>query len=324
MTPLLVFASEPYAYLCVAVCSAGGPEVFEQGLVEVRIFPDGERYRRVGTSVRGRDVALIAGTISDEQTAAVFDMACGLVEGGARSLTLIVPYFGYSTMDRADKPGEVVTAKTRAALLSSIPPAAGGNTVVLIDPHSEGLAYYFDSGVRTAEIPVRGLIGRLARARGGEGFVLASTDLGRAKFVQSLARELEVPAAVIFKRRVSADRTEVVSMLAEVKGKQVVIYDDMIRSGASMLGAARAYRDAGAARISAITTHGVFPGDSLEKLRSSGLIERLISTDTHPRAAALADRFLSVEPIAPVIAEFLTATARSRTPAPSGTHAIPG
>jgi ribose-phosphate pyrophosphokinase len=309
----LVFSTEPYAHLRDAICRSEG---FEEGRIESEVFPDGEHYQRILTPVDGRNAVLVAGTVNDEQTPLIFDLATGLVEYGAERLTLVLPYFAYSTMDRAGKSGEVVTAKTRASLLSAIPPAAKGNLVVMLDPHSEGLRHYFDAGVRTAEIPVRPFVARVARSLGGSDFVRASTDLGRAKFVQSLARELGVPAAVIVKRRVAADRTEVVSMLADVKGRHVVIYDDMIRSGASMLGAARAYRDAGAARISAIVTHGVFPGDSLEKLRSSGLFERMIATDSHPRAATLAGGFLRIEPIAPLIAGFLAATpAPARPPA---------
>jgi ribose-phosphate pyrophosphokinase len=301
---MLVFSTLPYGYLRDAVCRAGG---FEAGLVDTRTFPDGERYQRLATPVGDRDVALIAGTICDEQTPAIFDLACGLVEGGARRLTLVLPYFGYSTMDRAHEPGEIVAAKTRAALLSAIPRAAQGNRVGIVDPHSDGLPYYFDAGLGAAEIDVSPLVERIARRVAGTDFVLASTDAGRAKWVQRLARRMGVPGAFAHKRRLGPDRTEIVALVADVRGRHVVLYDDMIRSGASMLGAAKAYRDAGASAISAITTHGVLPGDSLQRLRASGLFDRLIATDSHPRAPALASgrEFLAIEPVAPLIADFL-------------------
>jgi len=85
----------------------------------------------------------------------------------------------------------------------------------------------------------------------------------------------------------------------------VVIYDDMIRTGGSLLGAARAYRDAGATAIDAIATHGLFPGDSLDKLAASGLLGRIVVTDSHPRAVALAGGFLEVESTAGVLTEHL-------------------
>src|SRR5476651_2708968 len=94
------------------------------GKVEVQEFPDGERYQRIVTNVSDKDVVLVGGTISDQATLELYDLACTLVKYGARSLDLIIPYFGYSTMERAVQSGEVVTAKTRARLLSSIPDAA--------------------------------------------------------------------------------------------------------------------------------------------------------------------------------------------------------
>lgn len=314
MVPV-VFSSEPYTPLRDAVCRCGG---FERGRLEQEDFPDGEHYQRVVTSVRDRDVVLLAGAISDEQTARIFDLATGLIECGAGRLTLLLPYFAYSTMDRADKPGEVVTAKTRASLLSAIPRAARGCRVAILEPHSDGLPHYFAPGLGAAGIGVVPLVERICRRLGRGDFVLASTDAGRAKWVQGTARMMGVPAAFVHKRRLGPDRTEVVALLADVRGRHVIIYDDMIRSGASMLGAARAYHEAGASAISAIATHGVFPSDSLACLESSGLFDRLVSTDSHPRAAALAGGFLSVESVAPLLAEYLSAAAaRPADPSPT-------
>ena len=94
-------------------------------------------------------------------------------------------------------------------------------------------------------------------------------------------------------------------MSAQVAGKHVVIYDDMIRTGGSLLAAAEAYRDAGAARIDAIATHGVFPNDSLARLRASGLLGNIAVTDSHPRAVALQDDFLQVASTAHLLVEHL-------------------
>ncbi len=298
----LAFSTEAYAGLRDAVCREAG---LEAGQVEVRAFPDGERYQRLDASVRERDVVLLAGTISDAETAAIFDLASGLVEWGARRLTLVLPYFGYSTMDRADRAGEIVTAKTRASLLSAIPRAAGGNRVAILEPHSEGIPYYFAPGLGATEIPTGGLVARVARRIAGDDFILASADAGRAKWVQGVARGLGVAAAFAHKRRLGPERTEIVALLADVRGRHVIIYDDMVRSGATLLGAARAYRDAGAARVSAIVTHGVFPGDSLARLEESRLLDRLVATDSHPRAGTLAGGFLAIESVAPLLAEFL-------------------
>ncbi len=93
------------------------------------------------------------------------------------------------------------------------------------------------------------------------------------------------------------------ALAARVEGRQVLLYDDMIRTGSSLLNAARAYREAGARSVTAVATHGVFPEGALERLRDSGLLEALHCTDSHPRAAELADGFLHVEPVGWLLAE---------------------
>ena len=94
---------------------------------------------------------------------------------------------------------------------------------------------------------------------------------------------------------------------AQVAQKRVVIYDDLVRSGGSLIAAARAYREAGASAIAAVATHGVLPGDALDRLRGSGALEKLVITDSHPRGASLAGDFVEVVSVAPVLAQALSA-----------------
>lgn len=302
---LSVFSTAAYEGLGNAIAESAS---FLRGQVEREEFPDGERYYRLTSDVDGRDVALLGGTITDRDTLEIYDLAWAMVEAGARSLTLIMPYFGYSTMERAVRRGEVVMAKSRAHLLSSVPLAACGNRVVLLDLHSEGLPYYFDGHVRPTHLYAKPLIMAAARRVGGENFTIASTDAGRAKWVESLASDLNVDAAFVYKRRIDGRHTKVAGVSAQVQGKKVVIYDDMIRTGGSLLKAAEAYRDAGASEISAIATHGLFPGDSLESLRTSGLIRTMICTDSHPRSRELESDFLQVVSVAGLLGEFLART----------------
>lgn len=302
MNAPIVYSTRAYAPLADAICAAGG---FTRSEEEVRVFPDGELYLRLKTSPDGIDAALVGGTISDVDTLELYDLACGLVEEGARSLTLIVPYFGHSTMERAVKAGEVVTAKTRARLLSSIPAARFGNRVLLVDLHSEGLPYYFEGATRAVHVYAKPTIIEAMQELGGADFVLACTDAGRAKWVESLANDLGIDASFVFKRRLAADRTEVVASSTRVKGRRVVIYDDMIRTGSSLVGAARAYVDAGASSVAAVVTHGVFPDGALDKIHASGVIDALACTDSHPRALSLAGDKLRVFSIAPLLAKYL-------------------
>lgn len=303
MSSLLLFATAAYQPLALAI--AGHADA-ESGSLERRFFPDGERYLRLLTSPQNRDVALIAGTVSDDDTLELFDLACAVVKAGARSLTLVVPYFGYSTMERAVLAGEVVTGKSRARLLSAIPEAASGNRILLVDLHSEGLPYYFEGPIRPVHVYANAVIASVIRDLGGEGdFVLGCTDAGRAKWVESLANDLGVSPAFVFKRRHDGERTEVTAVSAQVAGRRVVIYDDMIRTGGSLANAARAFLGAGASEIAAVATHGVFPDDAFEKLQRTGLFSAIVTTDSHPKARLLEASGLRVVSIASLLAERL-------------------
>lgn len=298
----ILFATRSYQYLAERIA---GHCSFDKGQVEVRTFPDGERYQRILDKVDEREVVLLGGTISDTDTLELYDLACSLVKHGAAGLTLVVPYFAYSTMERAVKSGEVITAKTRARLLSSIPPAASGNRIVLMDLHSEGLTHYFEGGIVPTHLYAKPVVLEAIRSLGGSNFVLASTDAGRAKWVESLANDLGVDAAFVFKKRLDGSRTELTAMNARVEGARVVIYDDMIRTGGSLIGAARAYREAGASSVAAIATHGILPGAALEKIQGSGLFDAVVVTDTHPNVLSLEGDFLKVESVAGIFADYI-------------------
>jgi ribose-phosphate pyrophosphokinase len=192
-------------------------------------------------------------------------------------------------------------------LLSSIPQASRGTQVFLLDLHVDAIAYFFEGGMRSAHVYGKSIVTAAARRLGGDSFVLACTDAGRAKWVESLANDLGVEVAFVYKRRTSGEATEVTGVSAQVAGKRVVIYDDMIRTGGSLIGAARAYRDAGAVAIDAISTHGVFPGDALDRLRAANLFGRIVTTDSHPRAVEQANSFLHIESTAALFVQHLIA-----------------
>jgi ribose-phosphate pyrophosphokinase len=302
MTTPLVFSIAPYDYLGAAIAEHGG---WEHGTIHRERFPDGENYCRIETDPADRDVILVGGTIDDSATLALYDLACGLVGSGAYRLSMVIPYFGYSTMERSTRDGEIVTAKTRARLLSSIPLASRGTQVFLLDLHVASIAHYFEGGIRPIHVYAKALITEAARRLGGDDFVLACTDAGRAKWVESLANDLGVQAAFVYKRRVSGSETHVTGVSAQVAGKRVVIYDDMIRTGGSLINAAQAYRDAGAVAIDAVATHGLFPGDSLARIQATGLFGQVATTDSHPRAVALRSEYLHVASTAHLLAEHL-------------------
>ncbi|SDP49956.1 ribose-phosphate pyrophosphokinase [Mucilaginibacter sp. OK268] len=298
----LLFNITDYEYLAERVLASG---LFEKGELEVSHFTDGERYQRIICNVEDRDVILLGGTVSDQATLELYDLASSLVSYGANSLTLVIPYFGYSTMERAVLSGEIVTAKTRARLLSCIPRSNRGNKVLLFDLHSEGIQYYFEHGLYPVHVYCKDIVIAAAREYGGNNFVMASTDAGRAKWVESLANDMGVNAAFILKRRLKGDHTEVSAINADVAGKTVIIYDDMIRSGGSIINAAQTYKNAGAGDIYVITTHGLFVNDGINKLKNSGLIKKLICTDSHVNTQYIADDFTEIRSLAGLISSNL-------------------
>jgi len=298
----LVFSISAYDFMGAAIAKEGG---WQAGKLERETFPDGEHYCRIATDPTDRDVILVGGTIDEVSTLELYDLACGLVNYGAYRLRLVIPYYGYSTMERASRPGEIVTAKTRARVLSSIPMASRGPPVFILDLHVGAIAHYFEGGIRPIHVYAKSIVTAAARQLGGDDFVLASTDAGRAKWVESLAHDLAVDAAFVYKRRTSGSETHVTGVSANVTGKRVVIYDDMIRTGGSLINAAKVYRDNGAASIDAIATHGIFPGESLARIRSTGLFGRVVTTDSHPRAVQLAGDFLRVDSTASLLTEHL-------------------
>lgn len=298
----LLFTIPSYAYLEPSFLAAGD---FERGEIERKNFPDGERYLRILPDLYGRDVVLLGGTPADSDWLDVFDLACGIARGGARSLSIVMPYFGYSTMERAVKAGEVVVAKTRARLLSAIPAPEGGTHVYLFDLHTDGIEFYLDDRVLSRHVYGAPLItAKIAEKMKGTPFVLGACDAGRAKWVQSLARDLHVEPAFVYKSR-SDSGTSVTGINADVKGREVVVYDDMIRTGSSLVQAGKAYLAAGATKVHAIASHLVLPNDALANIHASGVFATIMGTDSHPGCQKLPKQ--NIVSIAPRLVECLAA-----------------
>jgi len=293
----LVFHTSAYAHVADQMCRSHRLETGER---QVKKFPDGERCQNITSHVRGEQAILVGGTHDDSSIVELYHLAFGLVKQGVQRLDIVVPYYGYSTQERPSKgrPGEVVSAKAQAVLLSSIPQAPGGNRIVLFDLHMEQESYYFEGALVPMHVQGMSFVRETAlELAAGRPFVLASTDAGRLKWVQDLAEELKVDAAAVLKKRIDAKTIKLVAIAAQVEGQVVIIYDDMIRTGGSLMKAAEAYHAAGAAAVYAISTHGVLPGDSLAQLEASGLFQGIVCTDSHPQAQALkgTTKFLTVK-----------------------------
>jgi len=303
----LLFTTSQYAYFEPALFAAGR---FERGAIERKAFPDGERYLRLDADTWGRDVVLLGGTPNDLDWLEVYDLGCAISRSGARSLSIVMPYFGYATMERAVRPGEVVTAKTRARLISSIPTCEAGTTLYLFDLHTDGIEFYFGDGHVTHHLYGAPIITRAIQEHMGvRPYLLGATDAGRAKWVESLARQLGVDPAFAYKRRDSSTGAVSISGVnADVRGREVVIYDDMIRTGSSLIQAGQAYLSAGASKIHAVASHLVLPAGALDRIRKSGVFETVSGTDSHPGSNQLAAEPNAVFPIAELFARALEVT----------------
>lgn len=334
----ILFSSVGYEYMAKRMMVTG---LFEEGVLARSMdskgnpspadvpFPDGERYLRLMTDVEDRCVVIVAGTVDDRETMDLLDLCHKMEEAGAEEIRVCIPYFGYSTMERAVKPGEAVKAKTRAVLISAMLRGVPKASVFMVDMHTEGQQHYFEHGIKTHHVYAKPVIIEAAkmlvlndyRLRKGlkslsaaqkkaallEPFVFASTDTGRVKWVDSLSRDmvalgLKAEPAFIIKRRTSGVETEVQDISADVAGKLVIIYDDMVRTGGSLVKAAKAYLDRGASGVVAILTHGVLPPGAKKRLLDSGVFKSVVVTDSHPQAVLQADDFLLVQSIADLLA----------------------
>jgi ribose-phosphate pyrophosphokinase len=254
--------------------------------VERQLFPDGEHYLRLPLDdpfdLLGRRVVLVGPTDSAESLDDLLRLGCTAAKHGAAGLVFVVPYFGYSTMERAVRPGEAVTAKIIARQLSEVPRgSAFGNCVLLMDLHAAGIVHYFEDDTVALELYAEPRLIPAIERLGLDDLCLASTDMGRAKWVEKFANRLHAPVALIHKKRLSGSETRINAVVGEVRGRNVVIFDDMIRSGGSLLQAADAYLKAGAKSVHAVATHLVLPPGTVERLEASP-ITHFVGTDTHP------------------------------------------
>ncbi len=299
-----ILSSQKYEYLKQNILKQ--EDCFNDIEIETETFPDGEHYWKIinPDQLCHKPAVLIAGTVDDESIFELYNIASTLVREQCSSLHIVIPYFGYSTMERAVKEGEVVTAKNIANLISSIPQAPLGNFVYMMDLHSLGTQYYFENTIHPTHLTTWNVIKQML-TQFGKDIVLASTDMGRAKWIEKMGNELHLETAYIMKKRLSGAKTEITALNAEVKNKDIVIFDDMIRSGTSLIHAAEAYKNAGAKDIYVVTVHGIFVPGALSKLKSCGFIKKILCTNTHINAQRMNDEFLTVYDISKIIAERL-------------------
>ncbi len=300
MPKINVLSSKKYEYIKKDLLKLS--KSFQNIGITSETFPDGEHHWVLEkcSKIKGNPAVYIGGTVDDESIFELYNIASTLISKQCSSLHLVVPYFGYSTMERETIEGEVVTAKNIARMISSLPLSPEGNFIYLLDLHSFGTQYYFEKSIQPIHLSSWNILKKMIKDC-GKNVVLASADMGRAKFVEKLGDALKLQTAFIMKRRLDGKNTNVEALNADVKGKDVVIFDDMIRSGSSVIKAAQAYKQAGALNIYVVVVHGVFTPSSVQEMKKSGIIQKILVTNSHPNTLKYKSDFIKVYNVADVI-----------------------
>lgn len=262
-------------------------------------FADGESYHAFPEPIAGKDLVIIGATHNDESHQELLDLISGGRYWNAASINVVIPFLGYSTMERT-KPNtfELPKGITRTRQIFRARP----NFVAFVDLHSEAVLHAHTGEIRTYHIWSDALVVDNIKNSGFHDYVLVSPDYGYSKRVARLASLLHCPHTAADKDRYDTDKTIVGQVSSVVKDKTAIICDDMIRTGGSILQTAERCLDAGAKAVVAHATHLVLAGDSLEKFRK-GPVTKIIGSDSYPRESG--DKLLQIYSLAPLLADVI-------------------
>ena len=294
-----IFSGTSNRPLAEAICKEVGTEL---GNAEVGAFSDGENFVSIYETVRGSDVFVVQSTSSpvNDNLMELLIMIDALKRASAGRITAVMPYFGYARQDRKTKPRDPISAKLVANLITR----AGADRVLTMDLHAPQIQGFFN-------IPVDNLVGAPILANhfrteiGGQKdeYVVVSPDLGSVTRARNFAARLDCPLAIVDKRRARANECEVMNLIGDVRGKSVILVDDMIDTAGTLCNAAAAVLEkGGATRVIAAATHGVLSGPALERLEKSP-IEQVILLDTIRQPEERRLDKIRILPVAPVFSE---------------------
>jgi ribose-phosphate pyrophosphokinase len=274
---LKVFSGRANLPLAEAIAGNLGDSLGKMSLTD---FPDGETMVKIEEDVRGRDIFIVQPTCPpvNQNIMELLIILDAFKRASASRITAVLPYYGYARQDRKDQGRVPITAKLVADLLTS----AGTHRVLTLDLHAAQVQGFFNIPVdHMFAVPI---IADYFRSTGidREDFVVLSPDEGSIKKSFNYQRKLGGQMAIIDKRRISPTMTDQANVIgAPLAGRTVVIFDDMITTGGTVVGAAKIAKAHGAKRVFVCATHGVLVGDSLTKL-SDPAIEQVVITDSIP------------------------------------------
>ncbi len=270
----------------------------EVGSCEVKQFSDGEINLNINETVRGCDVFLIQPTHSpvNDNLMELLIMIDAVKRASAGRINAVIPYYGYARQDRKTKAREPITSKLVADLITT----AGADRVVTMDLHAGQIQGYFDIPVdHLSAIPI---LAHYFEFLKGTDTVIVSPDLGGVTRARSFANILDMPIAIIEKRRPKPNVSEVMNVIGDIEGKNVIIVDDIIDTAGTIVKAASVLKDFGAKKVYGCATHGVLSGPAVDRICSSEL-EKFVITDTIPLKEDCKNSKIDVVSVAPLFAK---------------------
>ena len=269
-----IFSGRAHPALAEEICAYLNLPV---GAVESFNFSDGETFCQIGENVRGSDVFVVQPTSTpvNENLMELLILLDAFKRSSAARLTAVVPYYGYARQDKKDQPRVPIASKLVADLISQ----AGADRVLTMDLHASQIQGFFD-------IPVDHLFAApvvLAAIREMDvpELVIVSPDAGGVERARAIAKRLGSALAIVDKRRTAPNEAEVMNVIGEVDGKNVMIIDDIIDTAGTLVNTVEALKDKGARRVLAVGVHAVLSGPALERIEASSL-ESVLVTNTTP------------------------------------------
>ena len=274
-TALQIFTGNANPELAQEIVEFLGMELSK---AKVSKFKDGEVRLEINESVRGNNVFIIQPTCApvNENLMELLIMVDAIRRASAKSITTVIPYYGYARQERKQKPREPISAKLVANLLT----AAGADRMVTIDLHTSSIQGFFD--IPVDHMPAVPLLANYYREKQLQNVVVVSPDIGGVTRARNLAERLNCTLAIIDKRRPEPNKSEIMGIIGDVRGKNVIIVDDMIDTAGTITNAANFLSEqAGANEVYACCTHAVFTPPAVERIQQSSIKEMLI-TNTIP------------------------------------------
>lgn len=291
---LKIFAGNSHPQLAQDLCDYLGTELIN---ADVTRFKDGEIGVRTHETVRGADVFVVQPTSPpvNENLMELLIIIDALRRASARRITAVIPYYGYARQDRKASPRDPITSKLVANLLTE----AGARRVLSIDFHAPQIQGFFD--IPVDHLYASPIMVDYFKNIDQSNFIAVAPDVGSVKRVRSFAESLDIPMAIIDKRRPKPNVAEVMNVIGEVDGKNVILLDDIIDTAGTISAAAEVLKEKGAKDVYACGTHALFSGPAVERLKKAP-ITKIIVTNTIAQKDHDLDN-LEVLSVAPLVGE---------------------